>query len=331
MTSPQPVTDLMWAHWKTKTMLSAVEVGVFAELAKEPLPGPALRDRLGLHPRPATDFFDALVALGLLVRTGDRYANSPAAAEYLDHNRPTSYLGGSFLAQCAGLADDLTEVLRTGRAARQAQDGRDFYQATYAASESVRAFQKDMTALSMGPARAIAEKFPWERYRSLADIGCAEGALPGHVLTRHPHLTAVGFDLPPARAGFVEYTGRLGVADRVTFQEGDFFRDPLPSADVLVFGHVLHNWGQEEKLRLLRAAHRALPDGGAVLVYETLIDDERRSNAIGLILSLIMHAEVPGGFDYTGAECREWLREAGFSQTYVEHLEGPESMVVGVK
>ncbi|MEU7580904.1 methyltransferase [Streptomyces sp. NPDC041068] len=331
MTSPQPVTDLMWAHWKTKTMLSAVELGVFTELAKNPLPAPELRDRLGVHPRPAADFFDALVALGLLVRTDGQYVNSPEAAEYLDANRPTTYLGGSFVTQCAGLADDLTQVLRTGQAACQAQDGRDFYAAMYAASDSVRAFQKDMTALSMGSAKAIAEKFPWERYRSLADIGCAEGALPGHVLARHPHLSAVGFDLPPAREGFAEYTARLGVADRVTFQEGDFFRDPLPAADVLVLGHVLHNWGREEKLRLLRAAHQALPDGGAVLVYETLIDDERCSNAVGLILSLIMHAEVPGGFDYTGADCQAWLREAGFSQTYVEHLDGPESMVVGIK
>ncbi|GAA2230786.1 methyltransferase [Streptomyces amakusaensis] len=331
MISPQPVTDLMWAHWKTRTMLSAVEVGVFTELAGTPLTGPDLRDRLGLHPGPAADFFDALVALGLLVRADGRYANSPEAAEYLDANRPATYLGGSFMTQCPGMADDLTGVLRTGRAVNEAEDGRDFYRTMYAAAESVRAFQKDMTALSMGPARAIAVKFPWEKYRSLADIGCAEGALPGHVLAHHPHLTAIGFDLPPARAGFLEYTGRLGVADRIAFQEGDFFRDPLPSADVLVLGHVLHNWGRDEKLRLLRAAHEALPDGGAVLIYETLIDDERSSNAVGLILSLIMHSEVPGGFDYTGAECLAWLREAGFGQVCVEHLDGPESMVVGIK
>ncbi|NLU70574.1 methyltransferase [Streptomyces sp. HNM0574] len=331
MTSPQPVTDLMWAHWKTKTMLSAVELGVFTELAKEPLTGPELRDRLGLHPRPAADFFDALVALDLLHRNDAVYANAPEAAEYLDANRPTTYLGDSFVTQCAGLADDLTTVLRTGEAALGARDGRDFYASMYAADDSVRAFQRDMTALSMGSAQAIADKFPWQGYRSLADIGCAEGALPGHVLLRHPHLTATGFDLPPAREGFREYTERLGVADRTVFQEGDFFRDPLPSADVLVLGHVLHNWGREEKLRLLRAAYEALPEGGAVLVYETLIDDDRRSNAVGLILSLIMHAEVPGGFDYTGADCQEWLRETGFGRTWVEHLDGPESMVVGIK
>lgn len=331
MISPQPVTELMWAHWKTKTMLSAVELGVFTHLAEQPLPAGELADLLGLHPRPVPDFLDALVALGLLERTDGVYANTPEAAEYLNAKNTASYLGDSFLTQCAGLADDLTAVLRTGEAARAARDGRDFYSHTYASADSVRAFQRDMTALSIGSARAIADTFPWSRYHTLVDVGCAEGALPGWLLRRHPHLSAIGFDLPPAREGFEHYTAHLGVADRADFWPGDFFRDPLPWGDVIVLGHILHNWGEEEKLLLLRKAHAALPPGGAVLVYETLIDDERRSNAIGLILSLIMHAEVPGGFDYTGAQCQEWMRQAGFHSTHVQHLDGPESMVVGIK
>ncbi|MFF0622419.1 methyltransferase [Streptomyces sp. NPDC004296] len=331
MISPQPVTDLLWAHWKTKIMLSAVELGVCTELAQGPLPAAELCARTKLHRRPAADFLDALVALGLLERTGDAYANAPEAQEYLDAGKPATYLGDSFLSRGTGLADDLVSVLRTGQATQARRDGRDFYSGTYATPDSVRAFQRDMTALSIGSARALAERFPWERYRTLVDVGCAEGALPGWLLRSHPHLTAVGFDLPVARAGFEEYTARLGVADRVEFRPGDFFQDPLPPADVVVFGHVLHNWGEEEKLRLLAKAYEALPPGGAVVVYETLIDDDRRSNAVGLILSLIMHAEVPGGFDYTGAQCSAWLRRTGFEDTYVEHLDGPESMVVGIK
>ncbi|MBB1253298.1 methyltransferase [Streptomyces sp. OF3] len=331
MTSPQPLTDLMWAHWKTRTLLAAIELGLFAELVKGPLTVPEVRDRLGLHPRPVTDFLDALVALGLLRRHQDRYENAPEAAEYLDPGRPETYLGDSFITQCAGMGDDLTSVLRTGEALRGARDGRDFYAAVYHDEASVRAFQRDMTALSMGSARAIAEKFPWHEHRSLVDVGCAEGALAGRVLLRHPHLNAVGFDLPAARAGFESYTSQLGVADRTRFAAGDFFEDELPAADVLVFGHILHNWSEPRRIELLRKAHAALPPGGRVLVYETLIDDERRRNAVGMILSLIMHVEVPGGSDYTGAECERWLRLAGFDKIHVEHLDGPESMVVGVK
>ncbi|QUH01945.1 methyltransferase [Saccharopolyspora erythraea] len=329
--SPQPVTDLMWAQWKTKLLVSALETGVFTALAGGSLPEEALRERAGVHPRTSRDFFDALVALGLLRRDGTGYANTAESAEYLRSDRPATYLGDSVLQQCAGLADDLTGVLRTGVSSLDVNTGTEFYDTTYASPESVRAFQRDMTVLSIGSALAMAEKFPWQDYKTVADIGCAEGALPGHLLRRHPHLHAIGFDLPVAEHGFLEYTGRLGVGDRVSFAGGDFFADPMPSADVLVLGHILHNWDERRKLELLSSAHAALPEGGAVIVYETLIDDGRSENAVGLILSLIMHMEVPGGYDYTGADCQEWLRRTGFRGTYVEHLDGPESMVVGFK
>ncbi|MER5770962.1 methyltransferase [Streptomyces sp. NPDC001985] len=331
MLSPLPITTLMWSHWQTRTLLSAIELGVFPALTHHPLPAAELRERLRIHPRPATDFFDALVALGLLERHDGHYRNTPETAEYLDPARPHSYLGAALAAQGAGLADELTAVLRTGRALRGARDGRDYYGGICATTPTLRAFQRDMTALSIGSARAIAEKFPWPDRRTLADIGCAEGALAGQVLSHHPHLRAIGFDLAPARTGFEEYAARLGLTDRMTFHAGDFFRDELPTADVLVLGHVLHNWNPDERLLLLTKAHRALPPGGAVLVYETLIDDDRRRNTTGLLLSLIMHLEVPGGADYTGADCRRWLAETGFTSSYTEHLDGPESMVVGIK
>ncbi|MEU8774266.1 methyltransferase [Streptomyces sp. NPDC048606] len=331
MTSAQPVLDLIWAHWKTKTMLSALELGVFPALRTGPLAADALAEATGVHTRVAPDFFDALVALGLLEREDGRYANSPASAAYLDPAREEAYLGEGVMARNAGTADDLTAVLRTGTALGGARTGRDFYASLHRDATAVRAFQRDMTALSLDSAQAIAEAFPWREYRSLADIGTAEGALPTRVLLRHPHLTATGFDLPQARDGFRAYTEAHGLTDRQTFREGNFFEDDLPRADVLVLGHVLHNWGLPEKRLLLRKAHDALPPGGAVIVYETLIDDARRDNAVGLILSLIMHMEVPEGFDYTGADCAGWLREAGFTDVRVEHLAGPESMVVGVK
>jgi hypothetical protein len=100
---------------------------------------------------------------------------------------------------------------------------------------------------------------------------------------------------------------------------------------VLVMGHILHDWDLGQKKGLIAKAYAALPAGGALLVYEALIDDERRQNAFGLLMSLNMLIETPGGFDYTGADCRGWMREAGFRDTRVEHLVGPDSMVVGVK
>ena len=96
-------------------------------------------------------------------------------------------------------------------------------------------------------------------------------------------------------------------------------------------GHILHDWNLDEKRVLLAKAYEALPAEGALLIYDAIIDDERRRNAFGLLMSLNMLIETPGGFDYTGADCCAWLREAGFRDTYVEHLGGPESMVVGIK
>ena len=127
------------------------------------------------------------------------------------------------------------------------------------------------------------------------------------------------------------FVAERGLADRLTFTGGDFFTDPLPNADVLVMGHILHDWNLDEKQVLLGKAHEALPDGGALIVYEAIIDDDRRENVFGLLMSLNMLIETPGGFDYTGADCQGWMREAGFRESYVEHLVGPDSMVVGIK
>ena len=96
-------------------------------------------------------------------------------------------------------------------------------------------------------------------------------------------------------------------------------------------GRILHDWDLEEKKTLLAKAYEALPGGGALIVYDTIIDDERRENTFGLLMSLNMLIETPGGFDYTGADCASWMREAGFRETRVEHLVGPDSMVVGIK
>ena len=165
----------------------------------------------------------------------------------------------------------------------------------------------------------------------MIDIGCAEGAVPVQIALAHEHITGGGFDLPPIEPIFDAYVARFGLGDRLSFTAGDFFADPLPEADVLVMGHILHDWDLDEKRLLLQKAHDALPDGGALIVYEAIIDDERRSNAFGLLMSLNMLIETPGGFDYTAADCRAWMQETGFRESYVEHLVGPDSMVVGIK
>jgi len=188
-----------------------------------------------------------------------------------------------------------------------------------------------MTGVSLGAARAIAQKFPWKDYRTFADVGAAQGAVPVQVALAHPALTGCGFDLAVVRPIFEEYVACFGLSERLRFQAGDFFADPLPGADVLVMGHVLHDWDLDQKRLLLRKALDVLPRGGALIVYEAIIDDERRANAFGLLMSLNMLIETAGGFDFSGADCAAWMREVGFRTAYVEPLVGHDSMVVGIK
>jgi hypothetical protein len=331
--TPEPILQLGLAFWGSKALLSAVSLGLFSELAKGPLDAEGLRDRLELHPRSARDFFDALVALGMVRRDGDRYLNTPEADLFLDRAKP-SYVGGILEMANARLYPfwgALTEGLRTGQPQNEAKTGGNFFAVLYQDPQALGQFLHAMTGLTIGAALVIARKFPWEKYRTVVDVGCAEGCLPVQVALAHPHLAGGGFDLPPVESHFAAYVAAHGLGERLRFYPGDFFRDPLPEADVLVMGRILHDWNLEEKHMLIAKAYAALPPGGALIVYDTVIDDERRQNAFGLLMSLNMLIETPGGFDYTGADCQRWLREAGFRETYVEPLVGPDSMVVGIK
>lgn len=331
--TPDAILQLGLAFWGSKTLLSAVELGVFTELAGGGLDAEALASRLGLHPRSAADFFDALVALGMLQRDGTTYSNAPATERFLDRAKPT-YVGGMLEMANARLYPfwgNLTDGLRTGAPQNEVKDGGDFFATLYADRARLAQFARAMSGISGGVAHAIAAKFPWHDHSTVIDVGCAEGALPVVVARAHAHLTGGGFDLPPLEPIFDDFVARSGLGERLKFTSGDFFTDPLPTADVLVMGHILHDWNLDEKRLLLKKAYDALPGGGALVVYDTIIDDERRHNAFGLLMSLNMLIETPGGFDYTGADCRGWMQDAGFRDSYVEHLVGPDSMVVGIK
>jgi hypothetical protein len=331
--APDGIMALGFGFWGSKTLLSAVEIGVFSELATGALDGEALRERLGLHARSARDFFDALVALGMLDRRDGLYTNTPETDHFLDRAKP-SYLGGLLEMMNVRLYpfwDSLTEGLRSGEPQNEAKTGGDLFEAIYADPTLLRQFLGAVSALSMGAAVVIAQKIPWQMYRTFVDVGGAQGAVPVQVARTHPHLTGGGFDLPSVGPVFEEYVAEAGLSERLRFYPGDFFTDPLPTADVLIMGHILHDWDLERKRVLVAKAYAALPEGGRLVVYDAVIDDERRQNAFGLLMSLNMLIETRGGFDYTGADCRAWMHEAGFRESYVEPLVGPDSMVVGIK
>jgi len=320
--------------WASKTLLSAIEMELFTELARRPGDLADLQGRLGLHPRSARDFLDALVALGFLERNEGTYNNTPSTDLFLDKRKP-EYMGGML-----EMANDrlypfwgnLTKGLRTGLLQNEAKDGgTPFFEALYADPARLKGFLRAMTGLSRGAALGIAEKFPWNEYQSFVDVGAAQGDTAVQIAKAHPHLAGIGFDLPEVGPIFEEYVAETGLSGRLRFEGGSFFDQDLPKADVVMMGHILHDWDLDEKKMLIGKADDALPEGGAFLIYEALIDDDRSKNAFGLLMSLNMLIETPGGFDYSGADCQGWLKEAGFRETWVSHLVGPDSMVVGIK
>ncbi len=331
--SAERLLELAMGFMAARTFLTAVEMGLFSELAAGPLATEEIMRRLELHPRSARDFLDALVAMGVLERDDGRYSNTPAADRFLDRTKPT-YIGGileMWGTRLYGFWSNLGEALRTGNPQNEIKGGEDLFAALYADPDRLRHFLLAMTGQTRNCAEQIARKFPWKKRRTVIDVGTAAGALPVQLALAHPHLTGGGFDLPQVQPVFEEYVRSRGLSDRLKFQAGDFFRDPLPSADVLTMGMILHDWDLEQKRELIRKAYQALPAGGALLVYEFLIDDQRRKNLAGLLISLTMLIETQGGFDYSGADCCGWMREAGFRKTSVKHLSGPHWMVVGIK
>ncbi len=320
--------------WASKTLLSAVEMELFTELAKHPEDLENLQGRLRLHPRSAHDFLDTLVALGFLERVDGMYRNTPATDWYLD-KRKHSYIGGMLEMANHRLYkhwNNLTVALRTGKPQNEIKGGgAPFFETLYADPGMLKGFLAAMTGISHSANLAIAAKFPWKDYRTVADIGTAQGDLVVQVVQMNEHLKGVGFDLPVVAPIFEDHVASHGLNDRVRFVAGDFFEQPLPRADVLMMGHILHDWNLDEKMLLIRKAYEAVPAGGALIVYESIIDEDRSKNAFGLLMSLNMLIETAGGFDYTAGDCMGWMKAAGFSAYRVEPLTGPDSMVIGIK
>ncbi len=333
--APDHIMQIGMGFWASKVLLSAVEMGVFTELAKGPEELNELAGRLGLHRRSARDYLDALVALGFLQRSDAMYSNTPATNLFLDRHKP-GYIGGILEmanARLFGHWNHLTEALRTGRPQNEAKDdsGSSPFAALYADPARLKGFLAAMSAISHGANLAIANKAPWKNYASYADVGTAQGDLAVQIALANPHLKGVGFDLAEVGPVFERFVEANGVSDRLRFEPGDFFKQALPEVDVITMGHILHDWDLENKRMLVSKAYDAINPGGALVVYDAIIDDDRSKNAFGLLMSLNMLIETPGGYDYTGVECIGWMEEAGFRDAYVEHLAGPDSMVIGFK
>jgi phospholipid N-methyltransferase len=335
--TPEHIMEIGHGFWASKTLLSAVKLGVFTELDRNgPQTVDELEDALGLHPRSSRDFLDALVALGLLDRVDGRYRNTPESDAFLVEDKPTTLNGWfeMFNDRLYPFWSNLERALQTGRPQNELEDDQShpFAEAIYQDDHNLEQFVGAMTSLSMGAAEVLAQEIPWTEHETVVDLGTSEGVVPRRIAEENDHIRAIGADLPRVEPHFREFTGESPAADRIEFRIADFFADEtLPAADVYILGHILHDWGLEDKRAILSKVAKAVNPGGAVTVYGTMIDEERREAELPLLMSLNMLIETPDGFDYTAGQCIEWLHEAGFEGGEAQPLPGPETMVLARK
>lgn len=338
--SPDKIMQVGMGFWASKTLLTAVHFNLFTILAVRPLSGNEIKQKLGLNERGLYDFLDTLVALGFLQRNGiyeaSEYSNTPEVDFFLDKNKP-AYLGGILemantrlykfwnnLEECLITGMPQNELLHSNGAGNQ-------FDELYKDPSRLREFLNAMTGVQLGAFMNFARHFDFSRYHTLTDAGGCIGALCVQVAANNPNMHCTIFDLPAVKPIAEEYVQQHKLTDRVNVIAGNFFNEPIPKSDVIVMGNILHDWNKTEKIQLMKNAFQSLPEGGAFVCIENIIDNNRNKNAFGLLMSLNMQIETSGGFDFTFNDFEEWAHQTGFSSTEWIPLEGPTSAAVAYK
>ena len=335
---PSNIMKIGMGFWASKTLLTAVNMELFTHLSKGSLSGRAIKNKLGLNERSLFDFLDALVALGFLDRTGIKeeavYGNSADSDLFLDKNKP-SYIGGILEMSNNRLYpfwNDLETCLKTGKPQNETKNGgKSLFEAIYANEDRLREFIHGMGGVQAANFNRLAHDFDFSKYNTHCDIGGSGANLSIHIAKNNSHMKSISFDLPPVGPIAKENVDASGLSDRIEISSGDFFTDELPKADIITMGNILHDWGIEDKEMLIKKAYDALPVGGAFIVIENIIDDQRNENVFGLLMSLNMAIETDEGFDFTASNFDKWAKKAGFNQTSMMPLTGPSSAVIAIK
>jgi len=338
--SPATIMQIGTGFWASKILLSAIKFQLFTKLAEQKkMSAKEIKTDLNLKctDRHLFDFLDALTAFGFLHRDGlletASYSNSPDTENFLDKKKAT-YIGGLLEMlnnRLYGFWGNLEEALLTGLPQNETKRSEDFFGLIYQDTNKLREFINAMTGIQMGNFMTFAQKFDFSKYKTLVDVGGSAGLLSLLVAKHQPHMSCITFDLPPVEPIAKETIQRFQLTDRVKTQSGDFFADDFPKADIITMGNILHDWDEEKKLMLMKKAYEALPDGGAFIAIEGIIDDERKKNAFGMMMSLNMLIETGTGFDYTLADFTRWAKKTGFKSTSLLPLAGPSSAAIAYK
>ncbi len=338
--SPDSIMQIGLGFWASKTLLTAIKLELFTHLAQTPnLNGSQIKKMLNFNciDRHVYDFLDTLTTFGFLKREGllehAKYSNNDNTAFFLDKNKP-SYLGGILEMannRLYGFWGNLEQALQTGLPQNEAKEGINLFEILYSSPERLAEFMKAMSGIQMGNFVLFAKTFDFSKYKTLVDAGGASGMFSIMVALNQSHMNCISFDLPQVEPIAQNNINHFQLADRVKTAKGDFFKESIPKADVITMGNILHDWDEENKIRLIKKAFDALPEGGALVTIENIIDEERNNNAFGLMMSLNMLIETGKGFDYTFSDFNKWTKQVGFKNTTIIPLTGPASAAIAYK
>ena len=337
--SPAFIMQIGSGFWASKILLTAVNFHLFTHLAKGAMSAQQIKSLFNFKctDRNLYDFLDTLTGFGFLNREGllenAKYSNSIDTDTFLDTNKP-SYIGGMLEMmnnRLYGFWGNLDEGLLTGLVQNEAKSGEPLFVEVYKSPEKLREFVNAMTGIQIVNFMALSQAFDFSKYKTLADVGGSAGMLSLMVAKHQPHMTCTTLDLPAVEPIANETIQKLQLSGRVKAANCDFFNEPIPNADVVTMGNILHDWNEENKLMLMKKAFDALPKGGAFIAIENIIDDDRKKNVFGMMMSLNMLIETGDGFDYTFNDFEKWAKQVGFSSTSLMPLTGPSSAAIAYK
>ncbi len=331
---PNPVLELLESFRRSKVMFTALVLGVFDRLARGPAPLKELARDLRCDSDALGRLLDACRCLGLLTWAGDSYANTPMAAAYLTSDSPRRLTGYARYSDAVlwKLWAHLDDAIREGTHRWKQAYGIEgsIFASLFRTDADRREFLMGMHGQGLISSPLVVAAFDLSRYSRLCDLGGATGHLAVAACRRYPGLRAVVFDLPDVLPVARELIAADGMADRIELVGGDFFTDPLPEADLYSVGRILHDWSEEKVNLLLKRIYERLPAGGALLVAEKLLDDDRGGPPWAVLQSLNMLVCTEGK-ERTLGEYEALLRKAGFARVEGRHSDAPLDAVLAVK
>jgi acetylserotonin N-methyltransferase len=331
---PAPVIDLIEAFRRSKAMFAAVSLGVFERLAEERSDAVTLAAQIRANPDAVERLLDACAGLGFLEKKNTTYSCTPVALTYLCRSSPRTMTGYILYSNrlLYPLWGNLEDAVREGtpRWMQTFQMEGPIFAHFFKTEESKQEFLAGMHGFGLISSPQVVAAFDLSGFRRLVDLGGATGHLVIAACERYPTMRAAVFDLAPVIEVARPYVSGSQVGERVELLAGDFFCDPLPEADLFSLGRILHDWSEAKIRGLLGRIYDRLPRGGALLIAERLLEEEKTGPTFALMQSLNMLVCTEGK-ERTFSEYAALLREAGFRAVEARRTGAPLDAILAVR